>query len=210
MKVIDLTGQTFGFLTVLRRDGTKYSFAAWLVRCVCGTEKTLPGNAFRLGGTLSCGCKKTQLNRIRRQTHGMSGAPTHTSWLAMKSRCYRRTDRFFRLYGGRGIRVCRRWHRFENFLEDMGAKPSPKHSLDRIDNDGDYEPGNCRWATASEQANNRSNTVHLTVNGRTQSLAQWARESGLSAGTLKSRLWRGWSADRALSEPLRTTGGRPR
>lgn len=106
-------------------------------------------------------------------------------------------------YIERGITVCDRWRVYENFLADMGRRPSPKHSLDRIDTDGNYEPGNCRWATNVEQANHMSRNRMLTHNGRTMSMADWERATGVSQKTIKSRLAMGWSVDRALTEAPR-------
>lgn len=132
--------------------------------------------------------------------HGRTGTGEHNSWSGMKARCYNQNNRQYNLYGGRGIRVCERWlTSFENFFEDMGLKPTLKHSLDRYpDRDGNYEPGNCRWATSYEQAQNLKSTKLLNYNGKVQSQAAWARELGIHPVTLRERLKK-WSLEKALS-----------
>jgi hypothetical protein len=117
----------------------------------------------------------------------------------MIQRCTNPRAGGFRVYGGRGISVCDRWlHSFENFLADMGSKPSPHHSLDRIEGDADYEPGNCRWATAKEQANNISTNVRLTVFGETKTMSEWSDTTGVKRGTIWWRVRHGWSSERAV------------
>ena len=131
------------------------------------------------------------------KTHGCTGTPTWTSWFNMRKRCRERP-----LYGGRGITVDPRWESFENFLADMGERPEG-HTLDRINNDGPYSPDNCRWAPPVVQSNNRGNNRWITYVGRTQIIAQWAREAGLSRGVLHNRITMyGWSMERALTEPV--------
>lgn len=115
-------------------------------------------------------------------------SPTYYSWTAMKNRCPSETSKDWPRYGGRGITVCPRWLEFPNFLADMGEKPGPGWSIERGDVNGNYEPGNCRWASPKTQANNRTNTRALTLNGKTQSMGAWAAEAGISRGRLKYRL----------------------
>jgi hypothetical protein len=127
--------------------------------------------------------------------------PLYYVWTKMKARCKNPTDHKWEHYGARGIKVCDRWiSSFEAFVEDMGERPEGT-TLDRIEVNGDYEPGNCRWASYEEQANNKRNTVNLTYQGRTQSLTQWAREIGISKASLQNRFERGWSVEKALSTP---------
>lgn len=137
-----------------------------------------------------------------RTTHGMSYTPEHVAWLSMRSRCYRTTDRRYKDYGGRGIRVCGRWlESFQNFFADVGLRPSPKHSIDRIDVNGNYEPGNVRWATAEEQQRNRTDSRLLTAHGETFCMSEWAERLGVPCATIGGRLDRGWSVERAVTEP---------
>lgn len=157
-RLIDLSGQQFGRLTVIRRHAgalPRYG-VHWDCVCACGSETVTHGTELKKGKARSCGCLQRELQGNKQRTHGMSGTPTFTAWARMKQRCYDRACPKYYRYGARGVIVCERWlNSFENFLSDMGEKPSGR-SLDRIDNDGNYEPGNCRWATASQQVRNRS------------------------------------------------------
>jgi hypothetical protein len=160
-KTTDLTGQTFLRLAVVRRDGsTAAGSARWLCECSCGTTLTVDGQHLRNGHTQSCGCYKVEQTVEQKTKHGYSRyrdqSPEYRAWQAAKNRCYRVKDARFQRYGARGIRMCDRWRdNFSNFIADIGPKPAPNLSLDRIDNNGNYEPGNCRWATTLQQAQNR-------------------------------------------------------
>ncbi len=151
------------------------------------------------------------MNKPKRVPHGHATngiSPTYHSWAGMTARCTNEGHRNYALYGGRGITVCDRWLSFPNFLADMGEKPRGL-SLDRIDGNGNYEPSNCRWATATEQARNRSNTRTLTLNGETRPLAEWAERTGIHPATLSDRVHHGWTDERALTEPVNPAGRRP-
>lgn len=193
-----VVGSVHGFLTVL-----SYSANAklWLCACKCGGLTRGTSTAIRRGEKVSCGCyRKSRPSPTK--THGRTLTPEYRSWLAMKRRCLKPRATQFSYYGGRGIKVCARWVRsFEDFLADMGEKPSSAHSIDRIDNGLGYSPENCRWATRSEQSSNARNALRITHNGITDTAEGWARRLGVSARNIRQRLSRGWSSDRALTEP---------
>lgn len=132
----------------------------------------------------------------------------YTAWTAMKTRCYNKSVRSYKNYGARGIKVCDRWLLYTNFLADMGRAPSPKHSLERKNNNGNYEPGNCKWATDEEQRINTSTLRRITLNGQTKTITHWAVFLGLKPKTLDNRLRVGWSIERALSEPTKISMSR--
>jgi hypothetical protein len=202
-KYIDLSGKRFGRLLVLdeaepQPRGNGYTHRAWQCRCNCGTIATVQQRTLTSGLTVSCGC----YNRDNHTTHGRTGTRTYRTWINMRHRCYDKKDIGFPNYGGRGIRVCQRWrHSFENFLADMGECP-PGNSLDRIDNDDDYSPSNCRWATPREQANHRRDNVIITFQGRTLTASEWASELGIFVGTIYKRIRAGWPPHEVLS-PVR-------
>lgn len=137
------------------------------------------------------------------EQHGMSGTRMYRIWTDMIARCHCETDTSFKWYGAKGVSVCQRWRdSFTAFLADMGERPSPSHSIDRIDNNGCYSPDNCRWATKSEQNKNTCRTTQITFNGKTKCLADWSSELGVEYDVLRKRLKQGWDVDRALSAPV--------
>ena len=137
-------------------------------------------------------------------THGMSGTPEYQAWQHMKDRCFNPNHKQYLDWGGRGITVCDRWLNFENFLADMGYRPTAKHSLDRIDNDGDYCPENCKWSTKKEQQNNqRNNKPLITIGSKTYTIAQWGIEMGYGEMVIQGRLKMGWSEYRAVMTPVK-------
>jgi hypothetical protein len=194
----DLTGRRFGRLVVTGPAGE----GKWHCVCDCGGQRT--AHRSNLGRkTLSCGC----LHRERITRHGRSRTkdPTLNAWRSMMSRCYTPGSKYFKNYGGRGIVVCERWRGpdgFTHFLADMGERPAGV-SLDRINNNGNYEPGNCRWADGLTQHNNKRTNRLLTHRGVTMTVAEWARAVGLGYPTLQHRLQLGWSVARALESPVR-------
>jgi hypothetical protein len=139
---------------------------------------------------------------MKRERHGMNGTPEHIAWVSMKQRCTNPNKREWPHYGGRGIKVCEEWMRsFVAFVNDVGLKPSHKHSLDRIDVDGDYEPNNVRWATNQQQKENTRVVRMVTINGKTQSISAWEREMGLNKGQVKGRENAGWATEEAILTP---------
>jgi hypothetical protein len=189
----------------------------WNCLCtLCNTEKAVSSKHLtQAKGTKSCGCLsslKGNPNRFKdKGINGLSHLSEYRIWKGLMTRCLNPKAQSYFRYGGRGITVCKRWlgsTGFHNFLEDMGERPSPKHSIDRIDNNGNYEPGNCRWATAKEQSNNTRRNRVIEYQGRSQTLIQWAREIGINEETLRDRLECNWSVERALTEPLHNNHGR--
>lgn len=199
-------GAIFARLTVVGFAGRdRHNHPRWVCKCECGGDLIASAYSIRRGLTKSCGCLKRErtaaMGRANR-THGMRRSPEWDVWSSMRNRCLNPRAQAYALYGGRGIKVCDRWKEsFEAFLADMGPRPSPDHSLDRIDNDGDYEPGNCRWACRLTQGNNRRTSRYLTHGGRTQTLMEWSRETGLGYSTIRERLRRGWDVSAALTTP---------
>ncbi len=180
-------------------------------RCRCDCGRLYISTASRLNPLAkqhakSCGCQTFAIMSATFRIHGHTRpkTPEYLAWRHMKHRCDNPADKGFADYGGRGIRVCRRWHQsFPTFLADMGLRPSPLHQLDRINNDGHYTPNNCRWATKQEQMNNTRRNRRLTWQGRTQTMIQWAREQRMPWPALQRRLNAGWSVEKALTHPLR-------
>lgn len=203
----ELSGRTvFGELTVLRieRDPTRGRRHYALCRCSCGAEKAVRIDHLRTGMVNSCGHISRDKARERigkviaaATKHGLHKSPAYSTWHGMHQRCYNPNHKAYHRYGGRGIKVCRRWHKFENFYADMG-EPPPRHELDRKNNDGPYSPKNCQWATRIQQQNNRSTNRSITIGGATKTVAQWARDVGLKHTTLAGRLDKGWSPERAI------------
>jgi hypothetical protein len=191
-----------------------------LCLCDCGQQREVLQQNLLNGGSQSCGCLSREVARIgvwrlieSSITHGESGSaitPEYRAWRGMLTRCENPTSRGFKWWGGRGIKICERWHTYENFLADMGRRPSPKHSLDRFpDNNGHYQPGNCRWATSKEQCRNKTSNRLVTVNGKTCSVSEWAEVVGINRNTLSCRLLSlGWNGTDAVLTPVETKSTR--
>jgi hypothetical protein len=200
---IDLTGRRFGRLTVEAMSGKrvrgKAAVRMWWCVCDCGKRVEVAGFQLRHAHTKSCGCLQRAVIAEARRSHSMSRTPEYGAWARMNRRC-RPGGPDDHLYYGKGIRVCDRWRgSFLNFLADMGPRPSPRHSIDRIDGSGDYEPSNCRWALPVVQANNTTRNVKITHEGETLSAAQWADRKGIGRSTVYQRIRRGVDPIKAIS-----------
>lgn len=215
-KVVDITGNKYGRLTVLSYEGLKrtndkgHLCAYWRCKCECGNEITVLGTSLRSGNTLSCGCLQSDIIKTRNAMFAKHGAKRngmrdrlYSIWLSMKSRCNGVNRNAYKYYCGREIKVCKEWdHDFIAFREwaiNNGYRDGL--SIDRINNDKGYSPNNCRWATAKEQANNRRNNILIEYSGKKQSVGDWARDTGLSYRTINARIKAGWEVNKALEYP---------
>lgn len=208
-KCIDLTGQKFGRLTVIERTENHISprgktYAKWRCVCECGNYIDVQGRNLRSGETKSCGCFAKEKSKERMTTHGHCKDRVYNILGAMKQRCYNSNHNEYHIYGGRGITICDEWlgeHGTENFIEwALSSGYRDDLTIDRIDADGNYEPSNCRWVTRKEQNLNKRNNHLLTYNGKTQTMKQWADETGIKFSTISTRLQRGWSIERTLTK----------
>lgn len=198
--------QVHGRLTLLYRfmDGRR---AKWFCKCECGSERSVREDAIAAGITRSCGCLSAEMTAERGTRHGLHKAAGYANWNAMMNRCYRTENDNYKNYGGRGITVFSRWHDPSAFIADMG-EPKPGEQIDRIDNNGNYEPGNCRWVTAKGNANNRRNSILLFIDGVGRSINEWAEMNDIPRATIVTRLRRGWSIDDAVNKPSNVTRGK--
>jgi hypothetical protein len=204
---VDLTGQKFGLLKVVEEAGrSNAGKVLWRCVCQCGNEVTVVGGDLRSGRTASCGCGIVKATVARSRTHGQSGTRLYRIWCAMVTRTTNPNSERYADYGGRGITMCPEWRTsFEAFVRDMGSTYADGLTIDRIDVNGNYEPGNCRWATYAEQSRNTRRSRRLTFRGQTKTVAEWNELLGLKPGVVLSRIDEcGWSVDRALS-----TGANP-
>lgn len=201
----DLTGRRFGRLTVLSRgedyvSPKGYRNATWNCLCDCGSLVNVRGCNIRTGASQSCGCIRA--DHPNRRTHGMKGTRLYGIWKGIKDRCLNARSESYRDYGGRGVGICDEWiNSFESFRGwSLCNGYRDDLSIDRIDVNGNYEPSNCRWSTAEAQANNKRNNHLLTFDGRTQTISQWAKETGISPGKIKDRINKcGWSVEKTLT-----------
>jgi hypothetical protein len=196
---LELTGQRYGSWVVSGDKGVgDYGDVWWLCECDCGTKRMVKAGSLRSGRSTSCGCYNISVIT----KHGMEGTSIYNAWAAMIQRCENPKSRFFADYGGRGISVCPEWRGdFRIFYRDMGDRPAKGYSLGRIDNDGNYEPGNCRWETSKQQMRNRRTTKWLEFNGERRPLGEWAELYGLPAKIVKDRVIAGWRMDEVLLIP---------
>ena len=206
-KFIDLTGQKFNRLIVIKRvENSNHGKVRWLCQCSCGQQTIVKGNNLKNGHTRSCGC----LNKEILTKHGHASyhkSKTYIIWDNIKQRCNNSNDRGYKNYGGRGIKMCEAWQNFENFLKDMGSKPEGM-SIDRIDNNGDYCPENCKWSTTKEQIRNRRNTLLITINNITKALGEWCEIYQKPYNRTWVRLYNNWTPEEALElVPRRKSNG---
>lgn len=207
-KKICISGQRYGRLIAIKAAGyiqfPSRKSITWECLCDCGGVVTATLSSLRSGNVSSCGCIIKEGSN--RRTHGMSKTSEYHSWASMVSRCRAETNQDYPSYGGRGITVCDEWIcSFERFIADMGMKPTPRHSIDRIDNSKGYFLDNCRWATPTQQSRNRRNNKVIEFNSETKTASEWANDLGISFSTLMERLEK-WPVDIALTKPKRKVG----
>lgn len=187
----DLTGKTFGMITAVEEAPRRGKHRMWNCLCECGTKTVSYHTSLVSGATKSCGCVHTK--------HGMYGTSIYRAWTGMIYRCTNKRCPCYYNYGGRGITVCDRWrYSFKNFFEDMGEKPTPKHTIERINNEQGYNPENCTWATMKTQSNNRRTNKYITYKGKTMTIAEWSDLTGIMRVTISQRIRRGWSIEKTL------------
>lgn len=194
MKKLDIQGVRFGRLVATEYLGAR----RWRCVCDCGAETSVVGYQLKAGRSQSCGCLRAELMRTTKRKHGMSNTPEWRTYQAMMARCTDSKCERYPNYGGRGIKVCDRWAQsFSDFYSDMGDRPAG-YSIERINNDGHYEPANCVWASQAVQARNTTRTIRITFNGKEQCLTDWARETGIAYGTMYERFSKGLPLDKVM------------
>lgn len=208
----DFAPETYGRLTTIgpvfrfpKVSNQRHTELLQECRCSCGKVRMYTRSRLKAGQTKSCGCLQKDKARMRQTTHNGVNRPEYCNWQAMHQRCADPNQKHYVNYGGRGIYVCARWSGpdgFQNFLADMGPRPSQKMKyIDRKDNDGPYSPENCRWSTNKEQCNNKRNCKLFTIEGVTKTMTEWAESRGLCRHFVKKRIKRGWSIEEALNTP---------
>jgi len=208
MQPLNLTGKKFGRLKVVkfsrsRKLSAGISYRYWNCLCDCGAELEVSTGNLNHAHTQSCGCLQRDRALEANRIHLGIKTAEFACWVHIRQRCENERSKDYRNYGARGIKVCVRWNSFLNFLSDMGKKPSHHLTIERIDNDGDYSPSNCRWATRKEQnRNSRSNRL-LSFGGNKMTTSQWAEFMGVPRSILHKRAYRGWSDEKVLTTPVR-------
>lgn len=212
IKYIPKCGDLVGECIFVKEDGcinlNKRNLRAAIFICsYCKKEFRASFNRVNTKEKKSCGCYRVRELGLRSTTHGLSKSHVYAIWTCMKGRCHNPKSKRFYDYGGRGIKVCERWYNsFENFLEDMGDRPSREHSVERRDNNGDYEPNNCYWATKLIQANNKRNSRVIEFNGKSLTISQWARELGINVSMIDNRIRKKWDIKYCLCPTKFKTG----
>lgn len=208
-KSADLIGHTFGRLRVISETDKNIKAHSCNCICECGTACVVNSYKILSKHTKSCGCLLRDVNTRRNTTHGLRSSPEYSVWAGMLQRCYNTNDVSYKRYGAMGITICPEWKRsFETFFADMGARPSSKHQIDRIDNAKGYQPGNCRWATHIEQSRNRSVVKVYSFKGIEGNLPELAEKFNIPYDTLRRRIDDGWTIERSLTQPVRRLLGR--
>ena len=198
--LFNLVGQKYHRLTVISKaESDKYNGTRWHCLCNCGNKNIVPTSKLRKGHTKSCGC----LGKTFHIKHGLYKSLEYKTWCNMLSRCKNPNATGYKNYGGRGINVCERWLKFENFIEDMGFRPTPVHTIERINNNGNYTPENCRWSTRFQQVHNKRNKTSITFNGKALCQTEWSRLLFGNDDLVYARLKLGWSISKTLSTPTR-------
>lgn len=204
-----MIGERFGRLVVQYLHEKRGYGKRYLCICDCGETTIVFKENLRQGKTTSCGCFRKEKSQQLNLSHGKASSKNgrsseYKTWSDMKTRCFNSKSQNYPLYGGRGITVCERWSQsFGNFLSDMGTKPFLKAQIDRINNDGNYEPGNCRWVDAFQNSRNRRVSAFITYNGVTATIPEWAEKTGIAKNILYHRLYRGWDLDRIFTQQPR-------
>ncbi len=202
-------GYTYGRLLVIEFAGrNKYKNLLYKCRCSCGTVKDVLSSVLLCSTEPSCGCRKREVLLARNLIHGRAKIPEYTCWLSIKNRCCNKDSNDYHYYGGRGITMCARWLVFSNFYEDMGDKPSRRHTIERINNNKGYCPSNCVWATRKVQSRNKRNVPLYEYNGQKKSVAEWSEITGIHPETIRNRIKRkGWTMEDVLTKPIRKIKG---
>lgn len=205
-KVLELKGRVYERLTVIKFLGVTKRRAIWLCQCSCGNKTKVCTSYLQSGKTRSCGCLKRELTLARTRTHGKTKTAEYGIWAGMMARCFNPNNDHYNSYGARGIKVCDKWKEFINFFNDMGLRPSDAYSIDRINVNGNYELSNCRWILKVEQQRNTQKSIHITWQGTTMCLREWAAKLGIEYKMLWARLKNGWSVAQAFTASTRERG----
>jgi hypothetical protein len=202
MTALSLIGKKYNRLTVISGSHTLKNRKHWVCECECGNKKIVSGNNLKSGQVKSCGCLRNENLKLKLLKHGMSESQVYNIYCKMLSRCNNLKDKAYPSYGGRGIKVCERWLNFENFYLDMGERPAPEYSIDRIDNNKGYSPDNCRYATPTQQARNTRRNRIINIDGVKKPLCEWLEIMGLSLSAFQKRLIRGWDENKAITTKI--------